>query len=219
MYNSGKQKRTEIIESSKKLFYDNGIADTNIATIMRLAEINRSSFFYYFKDIFDIATVVYGQMLSKHFLSISEIFKPYELNDLEKTCLIGASHMRLVLSDKNVSRFTSQIIFHNIIEYDDTKRSVLENTAIRYIPKEKMISGEYFAIQSMALSAHLYKKNANETLSQPTDKLVSFKLESFLRNLFLSDDECKRLKSKILSIEKEICFETTPYFNVELVDR
>lgn len=219
MYNSGKQKRTNIIETSKQLFYENGIEETNIATIMRLAKINRSSFFYYFKDIFDIATVVYGQMLNKHFLSISEIFKPYELNDLEKACLIGASHMRLVLSDINVSRFASQIIFHNIIEYDDIRRSVLENTAIRYIPKEKMITAEYFAIQSMALSAHLYKKNANETLTLSADKLVSFKLENFLRNLFLSDDECERLKSKVLPIEKEICFETTPYFNVELVGR
>ncbi len=116
--NKGYETKHRIIVAAKELFYEQGLENTKIKDICRLADIRTGNFKYYFNQKYDIANEIFSELLMEAYVYTAQYTKDRSLNSLEANFRATMVYYRVIFSDpKNILYYYETINNESIYKY------------------------------------------------------------------------------------------------------
>lgn len=83
------QTRKKLMDSFWQLYCDKGLSNVTVGSVTRLAGFNRSTFYEYFTDIYDLLETLENELLTDLETRINSRFKdgfPHDFTDFSRSC-------------------------------------------------------------------------------------------------------------------------------------
>lgn len=208
---AGQKKRLHILQVCKKLFYDNGYANTTYDDICKAADIPPGSITYHFNGKLGIAATIENEYEPQNKIYIEKMCAN---RDYSKTLLMGIENFHMWkrnFEDANLRRFLNEMSHERVVSREafDTLRYfydlVIEDLGITGI--DDMELGFIVASQIGMSDSMLMRMNENLDAFTYRDA-AHFAIRFFLRQLGVPDS-----KSAEVIEESEAIFETLPIDN------
>ncbi|HCX65892.1 MAG TPA: hypothetical protein DHN33_11870 [Eubacteriaceae bacterium] len=123
-YNKGYETKHRIIKAAKQLFYENGLDQTKIIDICRLAGIKNSNFRYYFDSKTDLANEISADLLVKTYHHIHLHHEnSSKLDSFQQNAISGMLHYSIIFSDEKNIRYYYQVLRQKSV-YDYANKNV-----------------------------------------------------------------------------------------------
>ncbi|MBF7097058.1 TetR/AcrR family transcriptional regulator [Alkalibacter mobilis] len=206
-YKKGMETKQKIINSSKKLFYQNGYEKTSCKAICDDAGVNVGLIPYYFKNKNRIASIIYTYFLIDVKDMVQKILVekniPYELK--YATAVENWVYMSLLLSDDNYKRFYYEICRANVL-IDENTRVVeffykLHNNKYRLGFTANEI--KLIRVVSSAASMGLVEKYVQGYFDMELDDLIAYKIRVMYKEMDMTKDVVDDIIEKSYKIFKE----------------
>lgn len=104
-YSKGIDTQKNILAAARRLFYENGYADTTTRQIAAAADINLGLIKYYFDSKADIALHIYLDVRDYH----SDYIRQYGYSELELNLIASASELKICFSNPHFCQFYHEI--------------------------------------------------------------------------------------------------------------
>ncbi|GFZ24360.1 hypothetical protein CMETHOX_22830 [Lacrimispora indolis] len=109
-YKKGLLTDIHIIESAKKLFYENGFHKTSIRDICSLANIKIGTFTYYYKKKEDLIKSIYADYLMNHYVLVDSAARDSYLNSLQKNAYAILPYYIGLFDDPKTIKFHQEVL-------------------------------------------------------------------------------------------------------------
>ncbi len=211
--------KTNIFETAKILFYEQGFEKTTYKQIADILKISPGSLSYHFESKSELGNAVYISFMQKNY---NDNVMNYLLNkfDTFSPKLASAIEMRLQLyvfkNDANVVRFYKELFTAQDISStcSMTRYTLLDNKSLAFGAKESLSAMKYVAAKgaSVALTSAYF----DGLLKASFEEFVNYKIYVVLRTMELKDEMITDLIKKSDEITKEMNIEILPYFELRI---
>lgn len=208
---AGEKKRLHILEVCKKLFYENGYANTTYEDICKAADIPPGTITYHFGGKLGIAAAILSEYEPQNKIYIEKMCAK---RNYSKTQLMGIEvfHMwRRLFEDENLMRFLGDVSHERIASTEAREavqyfyECVIEDLGITGIGELEL---SFIVGAQIGMSDIMIMRLCEDGESFTYRDVARFVIRFFLRQLGVHDDESARLIE-----DAEAIFETLPIDN------
>jgi len=217
-YATGIQTREKILNSAKKLFYENGFARVTLQQIAKEAGIRQSLLYYYFEGKDTIATEIFLEFNVTHDKMIVDEIKQKNLK-ISKTVersLYVASYFRLCLLHPKLAAFIAEVN-----EIDLQYKDAFTHNAYKAIINDNPSSldetpFEFIVIQNIGINTLIFRLFTTNQLKATVDEIVRYKVILLLKSLSIEKEQINQILNEVFELEKNMQFDLIDYFEVKL---
>ncbi|NTW72294.1 MAG: helix-turn-helix transcriptional regulator [Eubacteriaceae bacterium] len=215
-YKKGIDTKQNIIDTSKRLFYEKGYSSTSCKLICDEAGVNVGLIPYYFKNKSRIASIIYTNFLIEVKDLVQNLLEKnnyvYELK--YATAVENWVFMSLLLSDDHYKKFFYEICRENVL-IDENTRVVeffykLHNNKYRLGFTNDEI--KLIRVVSASSSMGLVEKYVQGYLDIPLDDLIKYKIRIIYRLMELPEETIDDIIIKSYEMYKKINIGIRNYF-------
>ena len=219
IYDNGLLTKEIILNSCKKLFYENGYAKTTFSDICKDANVNHGSIYYHFKKKSNIAGIIYSDFFiqNKHFID-NLLGDKYGLQIC--TAVEIRNYWNLFLNDEKAKRFFYEIAKDRVVvEY-------IKDTGEEFFKLHKKeynldIADEHLRIINLstsAIEAETIISYIDGYINLTLDEICDFEIKTiyeFMNVPYKQIDEIVNISKEIYS---KLNVRLNKYFELELLD-
>jgi AcrR family transcriptional regulator len=221
-YRKGRITKQRIINSSKKLFYQNGLKKTTCKAICDDAGVNVGLIPYYFKNKDSIASIIYTYFLIDTKEAVKLSFQKNKIDYELKyaTAVENWVYMSLLLGDENYRRFYYELCRNNVL-VDENTRIVeffykLHNN--KYMLGFSNNEIKLIRVVSASSSMGLVEKYVEGYFDMPLEALIEYKIRNMYRIMELPMKDIDDIIKVSYDLFKNVVqIELSDYFRLSLV--
>ena len=199
-YNDSKTKakhRKKIVEKSRELFTKNGITQTTIKEICESADIERQTFYNYFKNKEELADYIY----IKH---LEEFYEEGFNDDLFQTCTNGFEKLQKYFETTTDRYFEKPELTVFLVHYDYFNKKEPNFQLVSSIYKKYNIVSPFYYLEYGIEdgSIDIGKHDKNEVIFIITQSFGAFANRLIYRNFHKSKEQLMLQKERLASLYK-----------------
>lgn len=205
-----------LLESAKRLFFEQGLIQTLQQEIADHAGVNRGLIHHYFGSKEEIARIIFERFDTSFFATLNARFFADEPDAVFVSIVQGRIILNFLLTHQQMKRFYMEIILENVVT-DYSVQSVMNDFRKECDYLGLKFSREEIRLYSMILASvecKMMSTRINEEFTLPIEEIISIYNRIHLRILGLSEIQIEHILQRAIEVSRCITFHNRGYFEV-----